>query len=54
VAEYIIASRHWDSGILPGDLSGQPGLLPNPRKYHWKGLRQLDARLNQQPDDTWL
>jgi hypothetical protein len=52
-AEYANPSCHWDRELLTSDVTNHY-LLPNPHGYHWKGLRQFDARLNQQSDAAWL
>ena len=52
VPEYANASRHWDRELCTSNVIKQ--LLPNPHGYHWKSLRQFDARPNQQSDVAWL
>ena len=52
-AEYANASRHWDSELFISNVTNHY-LLPNTDGYYWKGLRQFDARLNQQSDAAWL
>ena len=54
VTEHVRLSRYWDCLLFTSDFTRQPVLLPSPNGYHRKGLRQLDARPNQQPNATYL